>query len=364
LELCEPTSARVIALMREREKLLAKIARKKQGLDKQTAAINELQLHVARAQEGMRPLMEQGEKVDHEIHQLFAILLAKGRLKRKDQREVRDLYDELQLQGTLSPDAGGAGHEDDDDDDIFGPPDDPEPCSCGQCHPPPRSPDDAAAARRVSPKGASSLRDIFRRLAVAVHPDRSQTDEDRDRRTEAMKEVTRAYQDGDLARLLELEKAWLAAEAPATACEDETERRCASLERTNRELKKQLRELEAEIRVLKNSAPVLAADELGLGGKGGAARVDSMIAEVQEGITVLLKVRDFVRSFVDGKITLDEFLKGPDGGAGDNDDYGYDGEDDGDEDLGLEDLHALLSDMVRQVESKPRRRRGRRPSRR
>jgi hypothetical protein len=101
-------------------------------------------------------------------------------------------------------------------------------------------------------------------LSVAIHPDRSQTDADRDHRTEAMKEVTRAYQDGDLARLLELEKAWLAAEETPVDGQGETERRCSSLERTNRELKKQLRELENELRELKHSVPVLAADELGL----------------------------------------------------------------------------------------------------
>ena len=44
---------------------------------------------------------------------------------------------------------------------------------------------------------------------------------------------------------------------------DETEHRCANLERTNRELKKQLRDLEKEIRELKGSAPVLAAMPIG-----------------------------------------------------------------------------------------------------
>ena len=200
LELREPTSARVLALMREREKLLAKIARKKRSLDEQVASIKQLQVHLSRAQDGMRPLMEQGQKVEQEIHQLFATLLAKGRLKRREQRLVREVYDELQSGGVISPTPDAL-----DDDDLFACVDDEDEfCLGGAHHPPPGSPDSVASAKRPAPKGASTLRDIFRRLAIAIHPDRSQTDEDRDHRTEAMKEVTIAYQNGDLARLLEL----------------------------------------------------------------------------------------------------------------------------------------------------------------
>ena len=299
LELRGPTS-RVIALMREQEKLLVKIARKRKSLEKEVASVKELQVHVARAQDGMRPLMEQGQKVDQEIRQLFTTLLAKGRLKGKERRLVREVYDELQSGGTISP------VPDTIDDDVFDWPQDNPELGSRDGHHPPGSPDSIAAAKRPASKGAGSLRDIFRRLAVAIHPDRSQTDEDRNHRTEAMKEVTRAYQDGDLARLLELEKAWLAEEKTPAAAHDETERRCANLERTNRELKKQLRELDSELRELKNSLPVLAADELGLRSKDSAARVEVMIAETEVGINGLRQLRDFVRSFVDGKITLDE----------------------------------------------------------
>jgi predicted nucleic acid-binding Zn-ribbon protein len=351
IELREPTS-RVIALMREREKLLTKITRKKRSLDKEVASIKELQVHVARAQDGMRPLMEQVQKVEQEIHQLFATLLAKGRLKVKERRLVREVYDELQSGGTISP-----ARDTIDEDVLDWLQDDPEPDSHDEHHPSPGSPDSVAAAKRPAAKSASSLRDIFRRLAVAIHPDRSQTDEDRHHRTEAMKEVTRAYQDGDLARLLELENAWLAEEKTPVATHDETERRCANLERTNHELKKQLRELESELRELKNSLPVLAADHLGLRGKHSATRVEDLIAETKVGIDGLGELRDFVRSFVDGKITLDQFMVGPDGGA-------RSAEEDDHDDMDLADLDAFLDDIFGQVGRTPKRRSGRRQSRR
>lgn len=347
LELREPAS-RVIALMREQEKLILKIARKKQSLEKEAASVKELQVHLTRAQDGMGPLMEQGHKVDQEIHQLFATLMAKGRLKAKERRLVREVYDELQSDGTLTraPDAM-------DEDVLDWLQDDPEPGPRDEHHAPHGSPDSAAAAKRPAGKAASSLRDIFRRLAVAIHPDRSQTDEDRHHRTEAMKEVTRAYRDGDLARLLELENAWLTEEKAPVDAADETDRRCANLERTNRELKTQLRELEDELRELKNSLPALAADELGLRGKNGAARVEAMIAEAEVGINGLRQLRDFVSSFVDGEITLDEFMVGPAGGSE---------EEDGDVDMA--DLDAFLDDIFAEVDRAPKRRGGRRQPRR
>ncbi|HXK17794.1 MAG TPA: J domain-containing protein, partial [Polyangiaceae bacterium] len=79
-----------------------------------------------------------------------------------------------------------------------------------------------------------SLRDIFRNLARAVHPDRAGHDGERARRTEVMKEVTRAYEEGDLARLIEIESTWHGQQAPTEA--GDSEARCRELERINREL--------------------------------------------------------------------------------------------------------------------------------
>jgi len=61
------------------------------------------------------------------------------------------------------------------------------------------------------------MRDLFRRLATAIHPDKAQDADSQEERTEAMKEVTRAYRDGDLASLIELEKVWLAGACPTRA---------------------------------------------------------------------------------------------------------------------------------------------------
>ena len=59
-----------------------------------------------------------------------------------------------------------------------------------------------------------------------------------------MKEATRAYEEGDLARLIELESAWHS--AAGTAGEGDPEARGCELERINRELLDQVRRLTRE----------------------------------------------------------------------------------------------------------------------
>ena len=163
------------------------------------------------------------------------------------------------------------------------------------------------------------MRDLFRRLATAVHPDKAQDADSQEERTEAMKEVTRAYRDGDLARLIELEKVWLAgaSQGPGND-EDETARRCSSLEQTNRELKRQLKELDAKMRELKRSAPAEFATALGLGGSHGDAQLSSLLSTLEHVVEALRETRTFVQSFVDGKITCAQFISGP--GTQDRDD--------------------------------------------
>ena len=53
---------------------------------------------------------------------------------------------------------------------------------------------------------------------------------------------------------------------------------------------------------------------------------------------------------MDGKITLDEFMVGPDGGAGRAED---------DDDMDLADLDAFLDDIFSEVDRTPKRRSGR-----
>lgn len=334
--------------MREHELLLAKIKRKKKNLAKEKARLDELQLDLFQARSRLEPLMEQWRTAKQEVHQLFASLLTSQRLKRNDRRLVQQLYEDLQESGLIDA-AAGPAPDDAQDDDVFAGPQDDDQAPWGAELPPPRTPDSVAAAKRPT-NGAGALRDIFRRLAVAIHPDRGQSNEDCDARTEAMKEVTRAYEEGDLARLLELEKALLAAGGMLVAGQDESERRCASLERTNGELRHQLEELGREYWAFRQSEPLSATRQLGLGGRGGGGIASAMMAGLQDDLDHLRQLRDAGRAFMEGKITLDEFLAGPGGDPGDELEMLFD------VDVDSKDLGAFFADVL-----PPRRRRARRP---
>jgi hypothetical protein len=264
---------------------------------------------MAQVSSAARPLIAQGQALDREVHGLFAAILARPGLKRKDRRRIQDLYDLLQLEGILSPAPSPAEDTlefDTSSDQEF-------PGFSSADFPPSADPTgEGPSARRTTGATATAIRDLFRRLATAIHPDKARDVDSQKKRTEAMKEVTRAYQDGDLARLLELEKVWLAGSShDAGDGEDETERRCSSLEQTNRELKRQLKELDARIRELKRSAPAELAVALGLGKGHGDAQLSGLLSNLEHEVEALRETRAFVQSFVDGKITCAQFVAGP-----------------------------------------------------
>ena len=89
---------------------------------------------------------------------------------------------------------------------------------------------------------ATSLRDVFRKLASALHPDRAVDDADRERRTVLMQRVNQAYSSEDLLGLfaLQLESEQIDSELLAKVS---TER----LRHYNRILAAQLQELQAQI---------------------------------------------------------------------------------------------------------------------
>ena len=318
LELRE-TSSRLVALLRERQKLLANVTRKKGKLEKLLATLDAQQAQMAQMASAAQPLLAQGQEIDREVHGLFAAILARPSLKRKDRRLIQDVYDMLQLEGILTP-APSADDDIFECDNVSG--QEPSDFPAGEFPPSPDPQGESPSARRSAGSTATAMRDLFRRLATAIHPDKAQDADSQQERTEAMKEVTRAYRDGDMARLIELEKVWLAGVCPDPGNDDdEAERRCSSLEQTNRELKRQLKELDAKMREIKRSAPAEFATALGLGGRHGDAPLSGLLSTLENEVEALRETRDFVQSFVDGKITCAQFVAGPANGQPKDTDY-------------------------------------------
>jgi septal ring factor EnvC (AmiA/AmiB activator) len=127
-----------------------------------------------------------------------------------------------------------------------------------------------------------------------------------------MKEVTRAYESGDVARLLEIEREWLVA-VPTRDHEDELARRIAQLLQANKELRRQLRALTAEVKELKQSVPGMEPTRRRSANAAfnPTAQVQHAIEEMERELAQLQVLRDFAQSFLDGDIDLAEFLLGP-----------------------------------------------------
>ena len=295
-------ATRAQALLRERARLLRDVQKKKLQLEQVQQKTSR---DAGEAMSKMAPLLQRHDALLKQLTELFAELLAPGRLAARARREVGKVRRSLELMGVV------ASIDEDHDDDEPVETDADEPWSAraqeargsargGHHHAPPprRGGPEVAGARQVG-QDKRSLRELFRNLARAVHPDQARHETERERRTEVMKEVTRAYEDGDLARLIELENAWQSERAVGGSEDSLT--RCRELERINRELLDQVRQLTRQLRDARQEAREayfgLAPDEL--------------IEQASSELDGLTEIYDFVRKFADGKLSLAEFARGP-----------------------------------------------------
>ena len=230
------------------------------------------------AQANMAPLVERQRLLVSELSGLFNAVCAAGRLSGRAQKQVAKLRRTLEARGLLSPIADLADEAR-------------EPRRGESVKP------EVASAQKPA-QGLRSLREIFRNLARAVHPDRAGHDEERARRTELMKEVTRAYEDGDLARLIELESTWQSQQALVNV--GDSEARCQELERVNRELLDQVRAVTRELRDIKRDA---RDDAFGLS-------PDELAAQAARELDGLDALCELLRRFRDGKISLVDLVQG------------------------------------------------------
>jgi len=306
---------RVAALLREHQQLLTKI---KQKRAERARLAERIEVAMASGQRDGVPLFNELVALDQQVHALFAELLARKKQPRKTQKIVREAYEILQELGQISPawampqSPGDAEPKTDES-----PGHDGHPSSEDEI--PPWAMGGATAKRPVNQAGAQSLRGLFYRLADALHPDKVQDEGDKAQRTEVMKELTQAYQAGDLARLIELERAWLLGvrgEAQREAATDTAtpELRCAELENRNRALRQQLEEEKAALRALRRSPQGEFLAELRRMAPGKTGAVDPLDAwldalrQQRDGLAELLS---FVRSYCDGQIDIDTFQRGP-----------------------------------------------------
>jgi hypothetical protein len=293
-----PARRKLDTLEKEHERLLAEIRKKKLARDASESAAQEV-AHALHAR--LRPLREALVTAASEVHAIFKSLLGEeSSLNRRDKARVRRVYGHLFQQQEQDTDAAGSAHTA----GTHG---------AGDARRR-RSANEPAEAGYTAPKpqngGPCLVRTLFRKLALALHPDKVQDSGERATLTAVMKEVTRAYELGDVARLVELERSWLAAAVPSEP-DEELGRRTAQLLEANQQLRQQLRGLSAECKALRDSVAG------SLGPRGGRQRSpcdwtsELLLAELERELGEVQALRDLARSFRDGEINLSEFLVGP-----------------------------------------------------
>lgn len=306
-------SMRLRALEKEHARLLRKVASLRAAHERLTQDLRAATTAMAM---DMQPLIEETLALDGELHALFREMLTDPKRGKRVKGVVRDVYAMLQGHAITpapgadrdgaAPDAGGDWSADDEGPPFsgnFGEDFDADPgTGLGP----------ASAAR---PMDRGTLRALFRRLAEALHPDKATDDDTRASRTEAMKEVTAAYHEGDYARLIEIERRSLTQTRPrgAPGDRDDFERRCALVVASNLELRAQAKALQRETRELRRSPPFEMFQTL----KRPGAK-EELLAEARQELASMRALRDFVRSFREGKISLDEFKRGPEIGEPEN----------------------------------------------
>jgi hypothetical protein len=254
--------------------------------------------------------------LDEEIHSLFDEILTARKLGKQTRKNIEQVYHSLQVAGIISVklDLTEDGiHEDfydeDEEENDF------SDSSKGNSDRYDETEQGYQQAQQDFSGGktgeSKKIRQTFLRLAEIFHPDKVKDSDIQMRHTEIMKEINKAYQEGDLARLLEIEKLHQVEESFSIDCEDDLTRKCNKLEQHNEFLKTQYENLKNELRLAKSTDEGQMVSGYRKAVREGIDPIAQMVEQVESEIEVISSIRSFVKDFRDKKITIKQFLNGP-----------------------------------------------------
>jgi hypothetical protein len=295
-------------LEKEHQFLLKQIKKKRTELNNFVEKMRSLATEVFHR---VSPNMQTMAELDAEIHALFAEILNTRKMGKQTQKNIQSLYRSLQMGGIIS--YKPIEEEDDDDDEeldeLF------EDNDSQENHQRRRqfweAEQDSESPTVARTDESRKIRQTFLRLAEIFHPDKVKDNETQMTHTEIMKEINKAYQDGDLARLLEIERKYEVGETIDNNSEDDLSRRCKNIEQHNQILKNQYEKLKQELRLAKNTPEGSMVADYKKAAKQGIDCIELMLETIQSQTKIVAEIRDFVQDFKDKKITIKEFLAGP-----------------------------------------------------
>jgi hypothetical protein len=295
-------------LEQDNQKLIGKIEKKRTELNNLIDRIRELAAEVSQRS---APLLQQLLELDAKMHAAFAEIFNGRKLGKQTRKQVENIYANLQASGLISPyqepeedrRAGAARSDDDptnDEDDDWG--------WNGHQFPSNFEEDSPKLDRDELKK----IRQLFLRLAEVFHPDKVGDPELERYHTEVMQEINQAYQSGDLAKLLAIEKKHQMGEIVDRDNEDDLARRCARIAQENEFLKSQFENLKLELRLNKSTPQGTMVTEHRKLSKAGYDPIGELVEQTEMQVQAVSEVYAFVLDFRDRRITIKDFMKGPD----------------------------------------------------
>ncbi len=300
---------RLEALEKEHQWLLKQIKRKRTELNNFVEQMRSVATDIFHRG---TPSFKQMAELDQEIHALFDEILTTRKFGKQTQQKIEEIYHSLQLAGIISPKANNE-ETDSELDELFETNEQENDFSGS--HQEQRDYEEGQQGREISSANRTDesrkVRQTFLRLAEIFHPDKVTDSETQMRHTEIMKEINKAYQEGDLARLLEIEQQHEVGESIDSNSENDLTKRCTRIEQENEFLKNQYENLKRELRLVKNTPEGEMLSDCRKATKEGIDPIGQMLEQVESEIKIIADIRNFVNDFKEQKITIKEFISGP-----------------------------------------------------
>lgn len=308
--------ARFEQLDKDHQWLLKQIKRKRTELTNFLEQMRSVALEIVRRSQ---PYHQRLVELDREIHALFEEIFNTRKLGKQSRKKVEKVYRMLQMMGAISPkqDEDREDLEEDSTEEEFSGTDTEHDSDFNSEFNSDRFDREDNAPPNHEKSNASSdlkqMRRSFLRLASIFHPDKVTDRDNKEDYEEIMKEVNRAYEEGDMARLLEIERQYELDKSIniENASSSEIERQCDRLEIDNKLLENQYENIKSELRWMRRTPEGEMVKEYRSLVREGFDPIQEMVAAAEQHIKEVEEVRNFVADFRHKKITIKDFLKGP-----------------------------------------------------
>lgn len=170
-------------------------------------------------------------ELDRDIHALFEEIFTTRKFGKQTIKNIEAVYLNLQLTGVIShkqfkEELDELFNNSESESDL-----EDEAAESGHQHWQAQQSVESLSVARTESK--RKIRETFLRLAEIFHPDKVKDSETQRYHTEIMKSINKAYQEGDLAKLLEIELLQQAGKVIDYNSEDDLTRKCRTLEQQN-----------------------------------------------------------------------------------------------------------------------------------